>query len=108
MCKNGLCNFANSHLNWRARTGRAMSSNFVESRMSANITEMERRRAAAALGGGQTRIDAQHAKGKLTARERPDVLPEEGSFDELHPLVAQSCGDLGMQTHMNSRGGNRN
>src|SRR3546814_1018560 len=83
----GLCNFANSHLNWRARTGRAMSSNFVESRMSANITEMERRRAAAALGGGQKRIDAQHAKGKLTARERLDVLLDEGSFEELDTYV---------------------
>ena len=42
--------------------------------MSGNIAEMERRRAAAKMGGGQKRIDAQHAKGKLTARERLDVL----------------------------------
>ena len=42
--------------------------------MSANIAEMERRRTAAHMGGGQKRIDAQHAKGKLTARERLDVL----------------------------------
>ena len=46
--------------------------------MSANIAEMEARRAAAALGGGQKRIDAQHAKGKLTARERLLVLLDEG------------------------------
>ena len=38
--------------------------------MSANIAEMEKRRAQAMLGGGQKRIDAQHAKGRLTARER--------------------------------------
>ena len=55
--------------------------------MSANIAEMERRRAAAALGGGQKRIDAQHAKGKLTARERLDVLLDEGSFEELDTYV---------------------
>ena len=42
--------------------------------MSANIAEMERRRDAAKLGGGQKRIDTQHAKGKLSARERLDVL----------------------------------
>src|SRR3546814_711073 len=95
VCSSDL--FANSHLNWRARTGRAMSSNFVESRMSANITEMERRRAAAALGGGQKRIDAQHAKGKLTARERLDVLLDEGSFEELDTYVEHDCVDFGMQ-----------
>ena len=38
------------------------------------IEELERRREAAKLGGGQERIDAQHARGKLTARERVDVL----------------------------------
>ena len=50
--------------------------------MSSNIAEMERRREAASMGGGQKRIDAQHAKGKLTARERLDVLLDEGSFVE--------------------------
>src|SRR3546814_13297140 len=101
MCKNGLCNFANSHLNWRARTGRAMSSNFVESRMSANITEMERRRAPAALGGGQKRIDAQHAKAKLTARERLAALLHEGSFERLDPYVAHVLGDFGIHAQQN-------
>ena len=48
--------------------------------MSANIAEMEKRREAARMGGGQKRIDAQHAKGKLTARERLDVLLDEGSW----------------------------
>lgn len=51
--------------------------------MSSTIEELERRRAAARLGGGQKRIDAQHAKGKLTARERVEVLLDEGSFEEL-------------------------
>src|SRR3546814_5185855 len=69
----------------------------VESCMSANIAEMERRRSAAALGGGQKRIDAQHSKGKLTARERLDVLLDEGSFEELDTYVEHDCVDFGMQ-----------
>ncbi|WAT18569.1 acyl-CoA carboxylase subunit beta [Aurantiacibacter sp. MUD11] len=65
--------------------------------MSANIAEMERRRAAAKLGGGEKRIAAQHAKGKLTARERLDVLLDEGSFEELDTYVEHDCVDFGMQ-----------
>ena len=65
--------------------------------MSANIAEMERRREAARLGGGQKRIDAQHAKGKLTARERLEVLLDEGSFEELDTYVEHDCVDFGMQ-----------
>jgi propionyl-CoA carboxylase beta chain len=65
--------------------------------MSANIAEMEKRRAAAKLGGGQKRIDAQHAKGKLTARERLEVLLDEGSFEEMDLYVEHDCVDFGMQ-----------
>ena len=57
--------------------------------MSANIAEMERRREAAKLGGGEKRIAAQHAKGKLTARERLDVLLDEGSFEELDTYASR-------------------
>ena len=64
--------------------------------MSANIAEMEKRRAAARLGGGQKRIDAQHAKGKLTARERLDILLDEGSFEEVDAYVEHNCVDFGM------------
>ncbi|MDE2437753.1 MAG: methylmalonyl-CoA carboxyltransferase, partial [Sphingomonadales bacterium] len=64
--------------------------------MSANIAEMERRRAAARLGGGQKRIDAQHAKGKLTARERLLILLDEGSFEETDMYVEHNCVDFGM------------
>ena len=66
--------------------------------MSANIAEMERRRQAARLGGGQKRIDAQHAKGKLTARERLDVLLDEGSFEEVDAYVEHDCVDFGMES----------
>ncbi|AZI34877.1 propionyl-CoA carboxylase beta chain [Caenibius tardaugens NBRC 16725] len=64
--------------------------------MSANIAEMERRRDAAKLGGGQKRIDAQHAKGKLTARERVEVLLDEDSFEEYDMYVEHNCVDFGM------------
>jgi propionyl-CoA carboxylase beta chain len=65
--------------------------------MSANIAELETRRAAAILGGGQRRIDAQHAKGRLTARERLHVLLDEGSFEELDMYVEHNCTDFGME-----------
>ncbi len=64
--------------------------------MSANIAEMEKRRAAARVGGGQKRIDAQHAKGKLTARERLEILLDEGSFEETDMYVEHNCVDFGM------------
>ena len=64
--------------------------------MSANIAELEARRAASKLGGGQKRIDAQHAKGRLTARERLDILLDEGSFEELDAYVTHNCTDFGM------------
>ena len=65
--------------------------------MSANVAEMDQRRAAARLGGGQKRIDAQHAKGKLTARERLTILLDEDSFEELDMYVEHNCTDFGME-----------
>jgi propionyl-CoA carboxylase beta chain len=65
------------------------------------LEELERRRAAARAGGGQSRIDAQHAKGRLTARERLDVLLDPGSFEELDMFVEHNCVDFGMaDTHI--------
>ena len=60
------------------------------------IEQLEAKRAAARLGGGQARIDAQHAKGKLSARERLEVLLDEGSFEELDMYVEHNCIDFGM------------
>jgi acetyl-CoA carboxylase carboxyltransferase component len=54
-------------------------------------------RREAELGGGQKRIDRQHAKGKLTARERLDLLLDEGSFKELDMFVTHRCTDFGME-----------
>ena len=60
------------------------------------LKELEERRAQARLGGGQKRIDAQHAKGKLTARERIELLLDEGSFEEYDMFVAHRCTEFGM------------
>ncbi len=61
------------------------------------LTELEARRADARLGGGQKRIDAQHGRGKLTARERIDLLLDEGSFEEFDMFVSHRCTDFGME-----------
>ena len=59
--------------------------------------QLETKRAAARLGGGEKRIAAQHAKGKLTARERIELLLDEGSFEEWDMFVEHRCTDFGMQ-----------
>ncbi|KZX98751.1 MULTISPECIES: acyl-CoA carboxylase subunit beta [unclassified Sulfitobacter] len=61
------------------------------------LTELESRRAEARMGGGQARIDAQHKRGKLTARERVDLLLDEGSFEEFDMFVTHRCTDFGME-----------
>ena len=65
--------------------------------MLAILQKLEEKRAQAKLGGGQKRIDAQHAKGRLTARERLDVLLDPGSFEELDMYVEHNCVDFGME-----------
>ena len=54
-------------------------------------------RVKAKQGGGEKRIEAQHAKGKLTARERIDLLLDEGSFEELDMFVTHRCTNFGME-----------
>ncbi|MDD8021894.1 MAG: acyl-CoA carboxylase subunit beta [Paracoccaceae bacterium] len=61
------------------------------------LNELEQRRAEARLGGGVRRIEAQHKKGKLTARERIELLLDEGSFEEFDMFVAHRCTEFGMQ-----------
>jgi len=58
------------------------------------LGDLERR---AELGGGQDRLDRQHAAGKLTARERIDLLFDPGTFEELDKLVEHRCRDFGME-----------
>jgi propionyl-CoA carboxylase beta chain len=60
------------------------------------ISQLESKRDAARLGGGDRRIKAQHAKGKLTARERLDVLLDEGSFEEFDMFVEHRETEFGM------------
>ncbi|HEY7292908.1 MAG TPA: acyl-CoA carboxylase subunit beta [Vicinamibacterales bacterium] len=58
------------------------------------LADLERR---AELGGGQARLDRQHAAGKLTARERIDLLFDAGTFEEVDKLVTHRCRDFGME-----------
>lgn len=62
------------------------------------LKELGSRRANARLGGGQKRIDAQHGRGKLTARERIDLLLDEDSFEEFDMFVTHTCTDFGMES----------
>jgi propionyl-CoA carboxylase beta chain len=65
------------------------------------VEQLERKREAARSGGGAKRIAAQHAKGKLTARERIEVLLDVGSFEEWDMFVEHRCADFGMDaTHI--------
>ncbi|MEC8094637.1 MAG: carboxyl transferase domain-containing protein, partial [Pseudomonadota bacterium] len=52
---------------------------------------LEERREVARQGGGEKRIEAQHARGKLTARERIDLLLDPGSFEEIDMFVEHDC-----------------
>ncbi|WP_421760503.1 acyl-CoA carboxylase subunit beta [Devosia sp.] len=65
--------------------------------MNTIIAALDQKRADARLGGGQKRIDAQHAKGKLTARERIDVLLDPGSFEEYDMFVTHRAVEFGME-----------
>ena len=60
------------------------------------IEALDQRREAARLGGGQKRIDAQHGRGKLTARERIELLLDHGSFEEFDMFVQHRATDFGM------------
>ncbi len=64
--------------------------------MKDKLEELRKMRAKAKLGGGQARIDDQHARGKLTARERIDMLLDSGTFQELGRLATHNFSDFGM------------
>jgi acetyl-CoA carboxylase carboxyltransferase component len=64
--------------------------------MKDKLQELRDMRAKAKLGGGQSRIDDQHARGKLTARERIDALVDSGTFQELGRLATHNFSDFGM------------
>jgi len=62
-----------------------------------NIQKLLNKRAEAKLGGGEKRIESQHKKGKLTARERIDLLLDEGSFEEFGMFVTHRCNNFGLE-----------
>lgn len=61
------------------------------------LAQLEARRETARKGGGDARIAAQHKRGKLTARERLDLLLDSGSFEEFDMFVQHRCTDFGME-----------
>lgn len=73
-----------------------MPPNIAIVTMSTKLDQLQEKLAAAKLGGGQSRIDAQHKKGKLTARERIHFLLDPDSFEEIGALVSHRCTDFGM------------
>ncbi len=69
--------------------------------MNKIVEQLEARREAARIGGGEVRIEKQHAKGKLTARERIELLLDPGSFEEWDMFVEHRCTNFGMdKTHV--------
>src|SRR6201987_4640825 len=67
--------------------------------MSDILKRLEEKRAGARLGGGQRRVAAQHAKGKLSARARLDILRAPGSFEEWDMFVEHRSHDFGIDEH---------
>ncbi len=67
-----------------------------EKRMDDRLTQLEQLKEKSRLGGGAERIEAQHKRGKLTARERLSILLDEGSFEELDSLVTHRSTEFGL------------
>lgn len=61
------------------------------------INELYDRRREVEMGGGDERIEKQHQKGKLTARERIELLVDKGSFVELNPFIEHRTSDFGLE-----------
>ena len=79
--------------------GRLVTTGVLRAMRAADerLDELRRRKAQSEAGGGTQRIDAQHNRGKLTARERLELLLDEGSFQEVDALVEHRCTDFGME-----------
>lgn len=93
--------------NWHLRSAKNINAAAVvrsQARKSSTLSvhgRIEEKRQSALLGGGQHRLDAQHKKGKLTARERIDLLLDSGTFTEYDMFVEQRCTDFGMDADSN-------
>src|SRR5579863_2514639 len=64
------------------------------------LDELRRRHAAAEQGGGPERRERQHREGKLAARERVELLLDEGTFEEIDKLIEHRCRDFGMDSQV--------
>ena len=64
------------------------------------LQDLRNRKSRSEAGGGQARVDAQHNKGKMTARERLESLLDDGSFQEMDALVEHRCRDFGMDNNV--------
>uniref|UniRef100_A0A5F8GG25 Propionyl-CoA carboxylase beta chain, mitochondrial n=1 Tax=Monodelphis domestica TaxID=13616 RepID=A0A5F8GG25_MONDO len=89
------CALVSSNTAWTAQVRRYCSQPITVKE------RIERKRQEALLGGGQSRIDAQHKRGKLTARERISLLLDPGSFVESDMFVEHRCADFGMAADKN-------
>jgi len=65
--------------------------------IESKIEELLKKREEARLGGGEKRIDVQHGKGKMTARERIELLLDEGSFEEFDMFVSHRTVGFGLE-----------
>ena len=74
----------------------------MEKHMDTKIEKLDKRLALAYLGGGEARIEKQHAKKKLTARERVEYLLDEGSFEEMGVMVTHRTTDFEWRTKFTS------
>ena len=64
------------------------------------LQDLRNRKARSEAGGGQARVDAQHNRGKMTARERMEMLRDDGSFQEIDALVEHRCRDFNMDSNI--------
>uniref|UniRef100_A0A8C7D1J7 Propionyl-CoA carboxylase beta chain, mitochondrial n=1 Tax=Oncorhynchus kisutch TaxID=8019 RepID=A0A8C7D1J7_ONCKI len=94
LVKHGVASAAQSQLQQQSRRWYSVSHLSVQERI-------DRKRNAALIGGGQKRIDAQHKRGKLTARERVELLLDKDSFVECDMFVEHRCSDFGMEEDHN-------
>ena len=88
---------------YRAPNSFQFRQNSTTIRVNGHISEVEKtlanKKEESQLGGGQIRIDAQHKKGKLTARERLNLLLDQGSFREYDRYVEHRCTNFGMENN---------
>ena len=81
-----------------SRVPEKKSSPATANSQQGRIAELRRRSEEAEAGGGPERREREHKAGKLTARERINLLLDEGSFEELDKFVRHHCTDFGMES----------